>query len=63
MRAAQIKPNHTALTNWQRMYVPPGQVPASEAGSPLHTNHIFKHVQARCGPCSAAWLCMPCCRR
>ena len=57
----QLKPNPTAFTNWQRMYVPPGQVPAAPPGAKLLTNHIFKHVQVLCSPITGLpWQAMPC---
>lgn len=52
----QLNPNPTAFTNWQRMFVPPGQVPAAPHGAKLLTNQIFKHVQASPGA-SCSRLC------
>lgn len=43
--AKAVKPNSTAWDNFQRMYVPPAEVPASAPHSPLRTNILFKHIQ------------------
>lgn len=43
--AAKIEHNSTALDNYRRMYLPQGETPRSESGSPLQTKTLFKHVQ------------------
>ena len=40
-----VKPNSTAWDNFQRMYVPPAEIPAAKPNSPLRTNILFKHIQ------------------
>lgn len=51
--AKAIKPNSTAWDNFQRMYVPPAEIPAAKPNSPLRTNILFKHIQEILSPDTA----------
>ncbi|GMH27132.1 hypothetical protein Nepgr_028975 [Nepenthes gracilis] len=43
--AKKVTKNVTAMTNFQRMYVPPGMPLKSQKGEPLRVNVLFKHIQ------------------
>lgn len=43
--AGKLKRNDKAMVIHKRMYLAPPEVPASEDGSPLLTNSVYKHVQ------------------
>ena len=43
--AQKVKINSTAFQNYERMYLPPSQVPTLPPGQPLRTNVLYKHVQ------------------
>ena len=43
--AKKIKRNTTAHDNYERMHLPPSEIPSLPEGVPLRTNVLYKHIQ------------------
>lgn len=46
----RVKRNTTSFDNFERMFLPPREVPPSAEGSPLRTNVLYKHIQGLLAP-------------